>query len=214
MNDLAVLNNDGWNVEENTGTSPIVGKMVKFTTDGRFVCDKTETIPADTTLVAMAVVTCWVHWQGGKPIEHKVTRAGELHPIREDFLDQDRSQWPPGLNNEPSDPWRDTRYVHLIDPNTGSDFTFVSDTHGGRKGVGLLKAQIRNVRLAHPSALPVVQLASAMMPTRFGQKPRPDFKIVSWRGKDEARPSAAASTTTKKVAVIPADGDMDDDIPF
>ena len=51
-----------------------------------------------------------------------------------------------------------------------------------------------------------MQLASAMMKTRFGQKPRPDFKIVGWRGKQgEAAPSAARASLA---------ADLRDDIPF
>jgi hypothetical protein len=167
-------------------------------------------MPATTTLVAINVVTAWVCWRNSKPTEHKVTQPGQPHPYREDLPDQDQSQWPPGLNDEPADPWRDTRYVHMVDPNTGQDYIFVTDSFGGRRAVGDLKSQIANVRVAHPSALPMVQLVSTMMKTRFGQKPRPDFKVVGWRGKQDE----AAARASKKIATLVPDGDMDDDIPF
>ena len=32
--------------------------------------------------------------------------------------------WSPGLNGEPADPWKDTRYLHLVNPRTGADLTF------------------------------------------------------------------------------------------
>ena len=86
----------------------------------------------------------------------------------------------------PSDPWRDTRYLRLIDPRTGQDYTFVTDTYGGRKAVGELKSQISNVRFAYPGAVPLVQLGSTMMKTSFGLKPRPEFKVVGWRNKGNA----------------------------
>jgi hypothetical protein len=209
MNDLALMTTDGFAVQENSGASMIVGKMLKFS-DGRFTVDKTETMPANTTLVAVGVITAWVRWADSRPSEHKVTQPGQSHPYRDELPDQDQTKWAFGLNGEPADPWRDTRYLHLIDPNTGADFTFISDSFGGRRAVGDLKQQIANVRSVHPAAVPLVQLASTMMKTRFGQKPRPDFKIVGWRGKQDD----VAATRASKAAVIPAGDDMDDDIPF
>ena len=211
MSELAIMNTDGFAVQENIGASMIVGKMLKFI-DGRFTVDKTETMPANTTLVAVSAVTVWVHWENNRPVEHRVTQPGQSHPYRDDLPDQDETKWPLGLNNEPSDPWRDTRYLHLIDPNTGSDYTFTTDSYGGRRAVGDLKSQIANVRSAHPAAVPLVELAGTMMKTRFGQKPRPDFKIVGWRGRQDDV-GAAGGKTSKKIAA-PGDGDMDDDIPF
>ena len=34
-----------------------------------------------------------------------------------------------------------------------------------------------------PGAMPVIELQSVQMPTTFGKKPRPFFKIVSWRNR-------------------------------
>ena len=56
MNDLALMTTDGFAVQENSGASMIIGRMLKFT-DGRFTVDKTETLPASTTLVAVGVIT-------------------------------------------------------------------------------------------------------------------------------------------------------------
>ena len=155
--------------------------MLKFTIDGKYKVDKTDNLPDNTTLVAVDVNTGWVKWQDSKPIEHRITQPGHLHPDRDDLPDRDKTTWQPGLNGEPADPWRDTRYLRLIDPRTGQDYTFVSDTYGGRKAVGDLKSQIGNVRFAYPGAVPVVQLGSTKMKTSFGLKPRPEFKVVGWR---------------------------------
>jgi len=212
MNNLVIADTDGFAVQENTSASMIVGKMVKFT-DGHFICDKTQIMPADTTLVAVGVITVWVRWLNNKPAEHRITQPGQSHPYRDEFPDQDESLWPPGLNDEPSDPWRDTRYLRLMDPKTGADFTFVTDSYGGRRAVGDLKSQIANVRSVQPAALPIVQLTSTMMPTKFGKKPRPDFKIVDWRGMREATPPRDAGKPAGKVAAQ-ANDDMDDEIPF
>jgi hypothetical protein len=72
------------------------------------------------------------------------------------------------------------------------------------------------VRYAHPGAVPTVQLASTMMPTTYGPKPRPQFKVISWKSLGgEAAPAIApkqisAPTVGKKTVVQ----DIDDEIPF
>jgi hypothetical protein len=177
---------DGFSVAEKRGSSLIIGKMAKFTTEGKYKIDKADILPDYTRLVATDVTTAWVKWHNDKPVEHRVTQPGQIHPDRLDLPDQDETNWEPGLNGESADPWRDTRYLHLIDPQTGQDHTFVTDTYGGRKAVGDLKSQISNVRFAYPGAVPIVQLGSTMMKTSFGLKPRPEFKVVGWRNKGNA----------------------------
>ena len=173
---------DGFGVPENSGSQFIVGKMTKFA-DGEYIVDKTEPLPADIELVALAVVAAWVHWVDGKPVEHRVTRDGQMHPDRDDLPDQDEALWPPGLDGEPTDPWKDSRYLRLIDPRTGMDYTFVTDSYGGRRSVGNLKSQIMNVRMAYPDAVPVVKPGTAPFKTSFGMKKRPDFKVIGWRNR-------------------------------
>jgi hypothetical protein len=194
---------DGFAVPERDNSSFIKGKMTKFV-DGRFVADKTEVLPNNIQLVAVGVATEWVRWDGKEPPEHRVTRPGERHPERDELPDQDQSQWPPGLNDEPSDPWRDSRRLHLISPQTGGDFTFVTDSIGGRRAVSDLKSAIRNVRTAHPNAVPIVELASVAMKTRFGMKQRPDFKVVGWLNGPGSRPAAFAVTNKPGATLIPS----------
>jgi hypothetical protein len=177
---------DGFSVAERGGNNLLVGKIAKFTIDAKYRVDKTDHLPDYTSLVAINVTTAWVKWQGGKPIEHRITQPGQVHPDRDDLPDQDKATWEPGLDGEPADPWRDTRYLLLIDPRTGQVYTFVTDSFGGRKAIGDLKSQIGNVRFAYPGAVPVVQLASTMWKTPFGLKPRPEFKVIGWRNKDNA----------------------------
>jgi hypothetical protein len=185
-----ILPNDGFDVQENTSSSSsIVGTMMKFT-EGQYRINKDQTVPIGTRLVAKTVVTAWVHWVDQKPVEHRVTQPGQSHPLRVDLPDQDETAWPPGLNQEPSDPWRDTRYLHLIDQKTGADYTFVTDGVGGRQGIADLKSAIANVRNAHPAALPIIALGSVPMKTKFGIRSRPQFNVVEWVGRDEEPPFA------------------------
>jgi hypothetical protein len=218
MSALIPMPDDGFAVQEKSGGTAIVGKLIKFTTDGKFVVDKTEALRAETALVAMGVVTCWTRWgEDGEKPEHRITQPGQQHPDREELPDLDESKWPPGLNGEPSDPWRDTRYLHLIDPQTGTDYTFVTESYGGRRGIGDLKSQIANVRSAHPAAVPIVKPCSTPWKTKYGVKQRPEFKVVGWRGRQEtAAPVAQVSEERQRKPLerrtTPAP--MNDEIPW
>jgi hypothetical protein len=72
--------------------------------------------------------------------------------------------------------------MHMINTQTAAEFTFVTDTYGGRRAVSDLKQQVVNARRVRPGAVPIVKLAVATMPTKFGIKPRPALKVVDWRG--------------------------------
>jgi hypothetical protein len=177
---------DGFSVEEkNPSNSLIVGRILKFK-DGQYSVDKNYH-PGGGRYGVRDVVFCWVHWQDGKPVEHRITAPGDYHPERDELPDQDQELWPAGING-PSDPWRDTRYLQLIDQKTGADYTFITDTHGGHRGVGDLKAQIRNVRQAHSGAVPIIALGTTMMKTKYGMRPRPQFDVADWIDKQQDAP--------------------------
>jgi hypothetical protein len=225
-NDVIVPGDDGFDVaERNSGM--IIGTMIKFK-DGAYFKNKTEIVPLGTTLVALKVVTAWVHWGkdengNGKPIEHRITHTGQSHPRREDLPDQDRTQWEIAFG-QPSDPWKDTRYLYLINPQSGADFTFITDTNGGRKGIAELKNAISNVRFAHPTALPVVRLSKGLMPTSFNPNgtPYPVFQIMDWRHKTEGGPAPERLTHQERpeydddheAEEVRLRRDFEDEIPF
>jgi hypothetical protein len=174
---------DGFSVPERSGSNLIRGIIIKFR-DSTYLANKTEELqqaPHGPTFVALGACTAWVRWKNNKPVEHRITQPGQAHPWREDLGDDDQTEWERGLGGLPSDPWRDTRYLYLLNPRTGKAYTFVTDSVGGRMAVGELKDAIMTVRQAQPGALPVVQLATSSMKTKYGIKPRPDFKIVDWR---------------------------------
>jgi hypothetical protein len=221
--DLIPTDGDGFDVPE-PRTGFIIGSMVKFI-ERDFFADKTEKLPEGTTLVVTGVVTAWVKWEDGKP-EHRVTHAGQAHPQRDDLPDQDESLWEidEKFTGEPRDPWKDARYVYQIDPRTGRDFTFVTDTFGSRAAVGELKNAIANVRRAHPGVVPLVKLGWKMMPTRRGPRPRPVFEVIEWRGGSNDGPVGPIEGSNNKRGAIEhrkeevkASGGgapFDDEIPF
>jgi hypothetical protein len=217
---------DGFSVtEKSSGT--IRGKIVKFNDlDKAYVADKVLKLDPATQYVVLDVVTAWVKWgkdKDGKPVpEHRTTQPGALHPGRDELPDQDKTMWPPGQDGKPRDPWRDSRYLYFVDMASGSEYTFVTDSYGGRRAIGDLKSAIMNMRSARPGALPLIVLESVPWKTQHGVRPRPHFEIIGWR--DGARPTVLAPspqpkpTALGKPALVTAAaslaGELDDDIPF
>lgn len=194
---------DGWATVPATGSGSIRGKLVKFT-NGEFLVG--EELVNSRELVAVGVLVAWVKWAGGRPAEMRETLAGQAHPRREALGDMDATVWEKGLDGNPSDPWRDSRNLFLIDPKTGAEFTFATSSWGGRSAIEDLSRQIANVRSAYPSAAPLVKLGVEKMKTRFGLKPKPVFEIVSWKG---AEGPAQKPTPVKNLAA-----ELNDDLPF
>ena len=221
--ELAIQTDDGFDVQERSN-SFIIGGMIKYF-NHVYTLNKTEPLPLGTILLVISIITCWVRWWDRAPTEHRVTRSGQMHPRREDLPDQDKTLWQPGLDDKPANPWKDSRYMHLIDLRTGQDYTFVTDTDGGRMAVGELKNAIRNVRIARPGALAVIKLDTGTFKSRkFGLVPRPVFEIVEYRGgelkevpaqlSDQSKPPEQASVVDLPAAEKPTLAqELDDEIP-
>ena len=155
-----------------------------------------------------------------RPIEHRVTEAGKIHPDRDDLPDQDESQWSPGLDGKPADPWKDTRYLYLINPRSGQSYTFVTDSYGGRRAVGSLKSKILNVRWVYPGAVPLIKCTSAPFKTQYGMKRRPEFKILEWRNRGGGSPiedpisRPQLEHKLEQMKTTAKQAEFDDNIPF
>jgi hypothetical protein len=236
---LPAASADGWDEVPETGGSLIVGFKVKFDFNNRcWLIDDAKIAPEaeGDTYAVFGVKAVWTKWGEDRKPQHRVTQPGQRHPERNDLPDNDEGEWPLGLDGKnPEDPWKDTRYVLMINTQTAAEFTFVTDTYGGRRAVSDLKQQIANARRVHPGAVPIVKLSIATMPTKFGPKPRPMLKVVDWHGGAELVPADepqarryspdritthpkrmdAANDEPPPVADFPDDhGDPDDEIPF
>jgi len=161
---LMIPHGDGWASVPPEPERFTKGRVIKFR-DGAYFINRNEPILADELkLLVIAVTVAWVRWGDGMPVEHRITRPHQRHPEREELSHLDESEWPIGFGDKPTDPWRDSRYVYLLDPGTAEDYTFVTETFGGRRAVGDLANQIAKVRCAHPDAIPLISLSSEMMP--------------------------------------------------
>ena len=69
----------------------------------------------------------------------------------------------------------------LIDVNTGAIYTFSTASIGGRIACQQLADQVALMRGLRANAVAEVALQTTEMKTKFGNRPRPSFKVVGWK---------------------------------
>jgi hypothetical protein len=185
---LAIIDNsdDGWTeaAAEASGRA-IQGTLIRFN-DWKWRAGKDDkALPDRTRLVAVKTSAAWVRWENKKPVETIAREKGKPFPQREDLsMWEDKSAWEAGPSGDIEDPWRNTRYVYLLDPTTMAAYTYSTSSAGGRNAVRDLGDNIARVRKArgNPNLVPLVELSAEVMPTKFGKKSKPLFKVVEWGG--------------------------------
>jgi hypothetical protein len=208
---LPANSDDGWSDTAAEIESQVLrGKLLKFA-DWRWTKGtESDEVEKGTQLVAIGTAAAWVKWTGGKPVQYVLRQLGEKLPHRDELGDHDDFLWELGPDNKPRDPWQNTRFVYFLDPVSMEMLTFSTPSGGGRSAVINLADQIKRMReLGRSSALPVVELGAGPMPTKFGLKSKPLFKIVKWYGggsKNGGGPKEIAPPSLKE--------ELNDDIPF
>jgi hypothetical protein len=191
----------------------IVGRMVKFSKDGRFVFhDDDSDVPEDAEFVACCDQTLigWIKFNkdGAPPDRHMgLLYANFRMPPRDSLGDTDESQWEPGLSGMPADPWQHQVYLVLQRTGTSEFATFVTSSRTGRRAVGNLLRHYERTTKAHPDELPVVRLRAGGFnhkDERIGWVPTPVFVVV---GRAERDASMVPPDTSPS-------GHLDDAIPF
>jgi hypothetical protein len=166
-------------------------------------------------LVAVGVRSTWVFWENGKPVDYRPALPGRhLLPSRESLGYLNEAEWEIDARGDAKDPWANTRYVYLLDPETAEMLTFSTHTVGGRRCVEDLASAIKRMRFEHPGATPVVELEAAPMPTQHGRKSRPVLKIVGWKFPTAKVIDAAPPSPVLAPSATVAPSDMNDEIPF
>jgi hypothetical protein len=184
MNHLTIVqSDDGWDDAAAENAERVIkGTLLKFS-DWRWTKGKEGTeVPEGTQLVALGTTAAWVKWCDGKPVEYLIRQPGKKLPERGELGDLDKTKWELGPDDQPKDPWQNTRFVYLVDQVSAEAFTFVTASWGGRQAVNDLAEQIQRVRYGNPGASPIVELHAEPWPTKFGRKSKPFFKVMGWRG--------------------------------
>jgi hypothetical protein len=210
------LPSDGWDAAAADSTaSPVKGSSVKFDSGAYPVGREKTSLEPDRQFLAIDVTEGWMFLKKDCPAEFFMRTVGGPKPPRPDSF-ADESEWPDGLDGKPADPWKYTKFLYLLDPVSAEVFTFTSSTTGGRIGISDLTAQIQLMRNTRPGAVPIVELQSRQMKTKFGMKPRPFFQVMGWRVKSEEATKLITDSADKE-----GEGDdtktvhpFDDELPY
>jgi hypothetical protein len=203
---------DGWSDIE-VDDRVIQGALAKCV-DGHWSTKDGATPPKQ--LLALATTTVLQLWEDKMPVETIIKRSGQPWPDVDELNAKiPEENWEIGLDGEPRPPWQKQFVVYLLDPNSAAKFTFANGTVGARIAVANLKDQIKWMRaMRGDNVVPLVELSNKPMKTKFGQKLRPDFKIVGWRNLGVGLSKEAAPLQIGSVAPPSIGEEMRDSIPW
>jgi hypothetical protein len=195
--------------------------------DGSWKARDGTVLAPDQMFACLGTQTALQLWQDGLPADSIVKTPGKALPAVAELNSAiPEANWAIGkFTNEPTPPWKKVWIAYLLDPVTARMFTFINDTNGARRAVTDLSDQVMVMRhLRGTMVLPIVQLSSAPMPTQWGQKIRPAFKVITWRQtglkvdgpKIEHKPDApvAPDLIGEEVEPVTVGEEMDDEIGF
>lgn len=184
----------------------IIQGVILKCVDGRWE-DKDGLTPPD-NLMAMGTARCLQCWKDQQPVDTIVETEAEPLPDADELNAAiPVEEWEKGLDGKPRPPWQVQCAVYLIDPVSGSTWTFINSTMGARIAYERLTDKFRWMRrLRGDNIAPIVKLDSRPMKTTFGQKMRPEFTILEWRdlgGGKAAAPLQIAHEAVPAPAAVP-----------
>jgi hypothetical protein len=173
------------------------GKFLKFV-DGAWSVGGV-TVPPGLKLIVRKTYSEVNHWQGGKPVE--TLPDGDVDALNDKIP---ASKWEKDRSGNPRKPWSKAVVVELVNPSTYERYRFANNSTGAYIAYDELRDCIESrIEIEGEKADPVVELGSAMMPTRHGKDvPRPVFALTgqcgAWQRQAAARgaESAAAFRST------------------
>jgi hypothetical protein len=216
-NQLAIISSDSDDFGDTDADQRLVqGSIVKFNDNVWSAKDGTD-ISSKTPLLALSTKTALQRWHQQMPVETIVKRGNEELPDVDELNEQiPESEWEKGIDGAPRPPWVKNRIVYLLDPKDASLFTFISGTVGARIAVDRLQDRVRWMRgLRGTRVVPLVTLGAKTMKTKFGQKMRPEFKIIDWRDLGGVQTTTPAIEHIGKSVEPPSlKEELNDEIPW
>jgi hypothetical protein len=222
---------EGWNddvegEDRPVGAGLIQGTLAKFSNEATWVTRDEEELPK-LEFVAVAVKRVVQRWEDQKPVETIVLEPHQKFPDIQEMNEKiPREEWGEGPDGKPRGPWQAQHILYLLDPETMDTVTFPTGTNGGRRAICELRDKIVWMQKYRGlGAYPVVILSDTFMPTKWGGRQRPHFKIVRWvrlggeGGEVEALPPPPATPTPAAQPELPLvqepslKEELNDDIP-
>lgn len=188
---------------ENTRSTAIVGKLLKFAKGEWFSGQNNDPVPAGSKFVANMdeLLVGWIRWYDNKPTDHVMGRVVDAFqpPRRHELGDLDQNEWELDNSGQPRDPWQESNYLLLMSADDDNElYTFASGSKGGKNAIGALCLAFSKGRIEHKKEWPVVKISGSSYrhPNKqLGTISFPVFEIVGWVSKAsfEAVAKAAAA---------------------
>jgi hypothetical protein len=152
--------------------------------DGRWKAQDDTPLTDDMQFFVFGVTTGLQRWEDKRVAEEIKKKLGEPLPDVEELNSQiPQDTWDEGIDGKPRPPWQLNHIVYLLSVTDATKYTFLNATVGARIAADRLLDRITSMQLMRgPNVIPIVTLDSRPMKTAFGQKLRPDFKVIDWRG--------------------------------
>jgi hypothetical protein len=172
----------------------IQGIRLMFGNDFIWTTSDDEEFPKNQELCVVDTLRCAQKW-----VDHKVVDTISVPPsqkwpdIEKLNADCPKSEWQKGPDGQPQGPWQRTRVAYFVDLETMQKYTYASGTVGADICVREFRDRVRTMRrFRGESVYAIVTLGDTFMPTRWGGRQRPDFKIQRWikLGGDGGDPNA------------------------
>ena len=109
------------------GACPIRGGNAKFDAGAFFVGKEKTLLAPERRFIVLDKAAGWVFLKAGCPAEYLMQSPGQPTPERPECGEE--TDWPLDLNKQPSCPWKWTRFLYLMDADSGETITFSSNTN-------------------------------------------------------------------------------------
>jgi len=162
-----------------------------------------EPVPSGTEFIVIGATESWVRLARGEAVRRVLREPGKPFPQRNELGDTDQSQWPL-FDGKPSDPWRLSNELLLMEKETGRRVIFSTTSRTGREAVADLCRLITYQRRSRGSnAKPIVSIGVGTYRSRRGPVATPKFTIVDWIDGDSSEPPPESGPTSPPLSSPP-----------
>jgi hypothetical protein len=177
---------DGFDDSDSSGRDSIVkGTKIKFSLEYEWLTAGDEKIDPKRKFLVIELIKVEQKWLPDQkwPAETIIRAADEKFRNMEALNNAaPRTEWQMKFGKL-TGPWQASQVAYLLDPRTLEIFTYIvpTDNKGGSRAIRDLKEGTRLARKVRGgNRFPLVTLADTYMPTQYGGRQRPCFKIEDY----------------------------------
>jgi hypothetical protein len=135
-------------------------------------------LPPPSPLVVIKIDEIVRRWRDHKPEDITAKPLPDVDDLNSSVP---VSEWELGVDKKPRPPYEHTVVVRLVNPATGSLYTYASATVGGHIAYEDLQQSVKVMRMLKGApVVPQGELSAKPFKTGYGLKTRPHFEITGW----------------------------------